>query len=157
MGIETILEMTKDWDEEQIRTLMLKLNLRRDKVTRIWDYVFGCVPTFYQRDRTTKWINEFGYDKTRLGFQAAGDSGVNEKQSIRYIDKVIRNLHQEEAIKKEKEEAFKKSKDIALVSGENIRAKPDIKDNGWKAGLLTNGLKEENLLKEILNAKEIGE
>lgn len=151
-----ILEATKDWNEAEISHLMRMINLRRDKVTRVWDYVFGKTPTFYERDRTTKWIDEFNYDMVKLGFAAAGDSGISENKCIRYIDKVIRNLHQEEAIKKEKTEAFKKSKDIALVSGENIRAKPDIKDKGWKMGLLTDSLKNEsNLIKDILNAEEI--
>lgn len=130
MDIQTILEITKDWDEPQIRDLMLHLNRRRDKVTRVWDYVFACVPTFYQRDRTTKWIEEFGYDKVRLGFQAAGDSGVNEKTSIRYIDKVIRNLHQEEAIKKEKALQALNMKEVSEMTGEPVRRKHDI-DPKW--------------------------
>ena len=139
MEINDILTITKDWDESQIRDLMLQLNRRRDKITRLWDYVFSCVPTFYQRDRTTKWIEEFGYDKVRLGFQAAGDSGVNEKTSIRYIDKVIRNLHQEEHVKKEKEEALSRAKEVSLMTGDKIREKTDMK---WKPGMFDNILKK---------------
>jgi len=130
MELNTILDMTKDWDEPQIRDLMLRLNMRRDKVTRLFDYVWGKMPTFYERDRTTKWIEEFGYDKVRLGFQAAGDSGIKDNGSIRYIDKVIRNLHQDESIKKEKTEQALKLKEVSKMSGEPIREKTDM--TAWR-------------------------
>src|SRR5574343_824467 len=121
MTEQIILEGTKDWGEPEIAHLMRMLNLRRDKVTRVWDYVFGKTPTFYERDRTTKWVEEFGYDKVKLGFSAAGDSGINENKCIRYIDKVIRNLHQEESIKKEKALQALKLKEVAEMSGEPLR------------------------------------
>ena len=131
MDIKTILEITKDWDEVEIRDLMRQLNLRRDRVTRLWDYVFGRKEiTFYDRDRTTGWIDEFDYKLVMAGFTAARDSGVNEKQSIRYIDKVIRNLHQEESLKKAKEFALSKAKEISAITSEPIREKTDM--TAWK-------------------------
>jgi len=137
-----ILEMTKDWDENEISHLMRMMNLRRDKITRVWDYVFGKTPTFYERDRTTKWIEEFGYDKVKLGFSAAGDSGISENKCIRYIDKVIRNLHQDEAIKKEKALQAEKLKEVSIMSGEKIRPKTDMQPNKW-VGFARNTLGEK--------------
>lgn len=136
-----ILESTKEWNEAEIAHLMRMLNLRRDKITRVWDYVFGKTPTFYERDRTTKWVEEFGYDKVKLGFSAAGDSGINENKCIRYIDKVIRNLHQEESIKKEKALQALKLKEVAEMSGEPLREKTDLKPM-WKKGMFDDILKK---------------
>lgn len=143
MEIKTILEITKDWDETQIRDLMRQLNLRRDRVTRLWSYVFGRNEiTFYDRDRTTKWIEEFDYKLVMGGFTAARDSGINEKSSIRYIDKVIRNLHQEEVISKEKAFALSKAQDIATYTGEKIRPKTDMEKPLWKPGMFDDILKK---------------
>lgn len=130
MTEKEILDGTKDWNEAEISHLMKMINLRRDKITRVWDYIFGKTPTLYERDRTTKWITEFDYDLVKLGFSAAGDSGISENKCIRYIDKVIRNLHQEETIKKEKAFQALKLKEVAEISGEPIRRKHDI-DPKW--------------------------
>ena len=132
MNIKTILEITNDWNEIEVRDLMRQLNLRRDQVTRLWDYIFGRSEiTFYDRDRTTSWIDEFGYDKTKLGFTAAKDSGINDKASIRYIDKVIRNIHQQEALKEAKEFALSKAREVAAISGDPIREKTDMNPKKW--------------------------
>ena len=132
MDIKTILEITKDWDEVQIRDLMRQLNLRRDKVTRLWSYVFGRNEiSFYDRDKTTAWIAEFDYKMVMAGFTAARESGLNENKSIRYIDKVIRNLHQEESVKKNRQEALEKTKDVSQITNEPVRRKHDI-DPAWK-------------------------
>ena len=153
-----ILQATKDWPEPEIRNLLSSINRRRDKVTRIWDYVFGKQPTLYERDRTTLMIDAYGYDNVRKAFAAAGDNGINQNKCLAYIQKVLDNMKQEDSIKRNKAEALQKNKDIALLSGENIRAKPDIGDKGWKMGLLTDNLeKESKMIKEIFNAKEIGE
>lgn len=141
MTEQQILEGTKDWGEPEIAHLMRMLNLRRDKVTRIWDYLFGKTPTFYERDRTTKWIEEFGYDKVKLGFSAAGDSGIKEDKCLRYIDKVIRNLHQEESIKKEKELQALKLKEVSEITGEPLRRKTDLEPK-WKPGMFDDILKK---------------
>lgn len=137
-----ILEATKDWSEAQISHLMRMINLRRDMITRVWDYVFGKTPTFYERDRTTKWIEEFNYDIVKQAFGAAGDSGINENKCIRYIDKVIRNLHQEESIKKEKALQALKLKEVSGISGEPLRKKTDLERPLWKKGMFDDILKK---------------
>lgn len=136
-----ILEATKNWNEAEISHLMRMINLRRDKITRVWDYVFDKTPTFYERDRTTKWIEEFNYDMVKLGFSAAGDSGINKNKCIRYIDKVIRNLHQEESIKKEKALQALKLKEVSEITGEKIRPKTDMERPLWKKGMFDDILK----------------
>jgi len=130
---EHIISLTTDWNEVEIRDLMRALNLRRDMVTRLWDYIYGKQNiTFYERDRTTSWIAEFGYELVKQGFAASKDSGIPEKQCMRYIDKVIRNLAQEQAILKEKEFAKEKQKEVSLITGDKIRPKTDLEPKKWE-------------------------
>ena len=125
-----ILELTKDWDEPQIAELLKLINLRRDKVTRVWDYVFGKQPTLYERDRTTKMIDDYGYDKVKQAFGIAGDNGISQNKCLSYIQKVLDNLKQEESIKKEKAFQALKLKEVSIITNEPIREKTDM--TAWK-------------------------
>lgn len=127
-----ILDLTKDWDENQIRELMRQLNLRRDMVTRLWSYIFNKIEvTFYERDRTTQWINTYGYKNVLTAMTAAKDSGVQESSSIRYIQKVLDNMKQKESIEKEKALQALKLKEVALISGDKLREKTDLNSKKW--------------------------
>ena len=127
-----ILELTKSFDENQIRELMRQLNLRRDMVTRLWSYIFNKIEvTFYERDRTTEWINTYGYQNVLKAMTAAKDSGVQEKSSIRYIQKVLENMKQKESIEKEKALQQEKLKETALASGAKLREKTDLQPKKW--------------------------
>lgn len=134
-----ILDLTKDWDEPQIAELLKLINLRRDKVTRVWDYVFGKQPTLYERDRTTKMIEIYGYDKVKQAFGAAGDNGISQNKCLSYIQKVLDNLQQKEAIDKVKTEA----KQIREFIPEK-RTERETSGKDW-----------EGMFKDILGAKEI--
>lgn len=132
MEVKALLDLTKSWDENQIRELMRQLNLRRDMVTRLWSYIFNKIEvTFYERDRTTEWINTYGYKNVLKAMTEAKDSGVQEKSSIRYIQKVLENMKQKESIEKEKALQQEKLKEVALISGDKLREKTDLQPNKW--------------------------
>jgi len=97
-----ILEATKDWNEPEIAHLMRLLNLRRDMITRVWDYTLGKTPTLFERDQTTLLISEYTYDKVKQAFGDAGLQSEKSKHGLPYIKAILKKQHQEESIKKEK-------------------------------------------------------
>lgn len=131
MEIKTILEMTKDWSEPGIADLLKLINLRRDQVTRIWDYCFGKQCTLFERDQTTLMIKEHGYDKVKQAFAEAGKQAEKGKHSLSYIQAVLKGMKQKEAIDKEKAFAALKAKEVALISGDKLREKTDLKPKEW--------------------------
>lgn len=101
-------------------------------VTRLWSYIFNKIEvTFYERDRTTQWINTYGYKNVLTAMTAAKDSGVQESSSIRYIQKVLDNMKQKESIEKEKALQALKLKEVALISGDKLREKTDLNSKKW--------------------------
>lgn len=134
-----ILDLTKDWDEPQIAELLKLINLRRDKVTRVWDYVFGKQPTLFERDETTKMIETHGYDKVKQAFAEAGKQAEKGKHSLSYVQAVLKNMKQQEAIDKVKTEA----KQIREFIPEK-RTEKETSGKDW-----------EGMFKDILGAKEI--
>src|SRR5574343_622535 len=125
-----ILESTKEWGEVEIAHLMRMLNLRRDKITRVWDYVFGKQPTLFERDETTKMIEVHVYDKVKQAFAEAGKQAEKGKHSLSYVQAVLKNMQQKEAIEKEKAFAALKMKEVSIITNEPIREKTDMK--AWK-------------------------
>jgi len=103
--IKSILKQTETWLEPDIAELMRLLNLRRDKVTRIFDYCFHRTPTLLERDRLTKMLNTYEYDKVKEAFAEAGLQSDKSKHNIKYVEAILKNMLQKENLTKYREEA----------------------------------------------------
>ena len=141
MTEQIILEATKDWGEPEIAHLMRMLNLRRDPVTRMWDYTLGKTPTFYERDQTTILIQEYGYEVVKKAFGETGLQPEKGKHGLPYIRAILKKQKQEESIKKEKALQALKLKEVAEITGEPLRRKTDLEPK-WKPGMFDDILKK---------------
>lgn len=164
MTEKEILDATKDWTEERKFALVFNITRQLDDSSRFWIYYLGKTPSPNVKKETSELIKIYGKPLLHKVFRSIGNSQEASKFTISYITKACENAKEQERIAKEREhtdkqiaEAREKAKDIALITGEEIRAKPDIGDKGWRKGLLTDNLaKETKIIKEILNATEIG-
>lgn len=135
MKIPEILEITKDWSEPDIAQLLRALNLRRDMITRVWDYTLGKVPTLFERDQTTNLITEYGYDAVRQAFGECGLQAEKSKHGLPYIKAILKKQKEQASIKKQKEEARELAKVTAEIAGTKAREKTDLDKPLWKAGM----------------------
>lgn len=142
-------------DAEKVKEAYALLRSVNDQVVRFFTVAWGTIPssiTAGDRMIVEQMLKSFCYEAVRDAFLEARAQG---KQSLSYVRTVAQNMNEKIMVERSVKEAKEKAKDIALLSGENIRAKPDIKDNGWKIGLLTENL-QNNMIKEVFkDAKEL--
>lgn len=139
MTIKEILKETETLNEPEIAELIRLLNVRRDQITRIFDYCFHRTPTLLERDKTTKMISQYGYQIVRESFAEAGLQSEKSKHNVKYVEAIIKNTLQKESLKKHREEA-KQIREII----------PDKRTNKE-----TSGQEWVGMFKDILGAKEI--
>jgi len=164
MDIKTILEMTKDWDEPEKINLIFNLTKQLDDSLRFWTYYLGKIPNPNSKKETYELIKIYGKPLLHKVFKSISESQEPTKFNIAYIKKACESAKEQERIAREREHADKqiaeardKAIEVAKLTGEDVRKKNDIKDNGWKnfAKRTLEGSKEVTLIKEILNDEEI--
>jgi hypothetical protein len=130
--IKEILKQTETWNEPDIAELIRLLNLRRDQITRLFDYCFHRVPNLLERDRTTRLIKQHGYKLVKECFAEAGLQSEKGKHSIKYVEAIIKNVLQKESLQKHREEARKLTEAVADISKDKIRPKTDMEAKKWQ-------------------------
>ena len=96
-------------DIEKVDLAYKILNSVDDIVTRLWRIAWGLghknVMSAFEYDKTLMFIEKYGYDVVRIGFQEAA---MHNAYSLSYVEKVVTNKTTKQAAEKEEAEHKKR-------------------------------------------------
>lgn len=125
-------------DIEKVELAYKILNSVDDIVTRLWRIAWGlghknCMSA-YEYDKTLMFIEKYGYDIVRIGFQEAASHNA---YSLSYVEKVVTNKTTREAAEKEEKEHKKRMAEQKELAKKQLQIE---KDNGTWAGFAKKSL-----------------
>lgn len=107
-----------------------------DIVTRLWRIAWGVghknVMSAYEYDKTLMFIEKYGYDVVRIGFQESASHGV---YNLAYVEKVVTNKTTKEAAEKEEAEHKKR-----MAEQKKLAEKKRVEDAEKWSGFAKNSL-----------------
>jgi len=128
-------------DFEKVEKAYELLNSVNNPATRLWRIAWGLahrqVMSAFDIQKTESFIDDYGYDNVRFAFE---ESAMQNIFTLAYVRKILENKKQKDAIEKEKALQQEKLKEVALISGDKLREKTDLKP--WKKGMFDDILKK---------------
>ena len=129
-------------DQERVELAYKILHSVDDIVTRLWRIAWGlghknCMSAF-EYDKTLMFIEKYGYDIVRIGFQEAA---MHNAYSLSYVEKVVTNKTTRETAEKEEAEHKKRMAEQTKIAQEKLEAE---KTNGSWTGF-ADSIKRTNL------------